>query len=123
MHCIQDRLAKRSRARSRKPTTSLRLSEQQVSEIDRLVRRVGMRSRTEFIEQAIARYLQELEDAKILIVRRRTDQKAKAEVLEYLRGRRSTHVSDIMEALGMEPEQAFRVVDSLIKGERIDRVA
>lgn len=80
-----------------------------------------MRSRTEFIERAIARYIEELAEAKIVVVRPWTEAKARLAILKFLRGRRSTHVSDIVEALGMEPEQAFRVVDALMREARVDR--
>jgi len=123
MYCMQGvRLGRRTRGAG-KPTTSLRLSERQLQEIDDIVGRTGMRSRTQFIEQAISRYIEELAETKIVVVRAWTEAKATAAILKYLRGRRSTHVSDIVEALGMEPEQAFRVVDALMKEGNVDRAS
>jgi len=106
-----------------KPTTSLRLSEAHLAEIDRLVRRTRMRSRTDFIERAIERYIEELAESKLVVVRPWTESKARAAILKYLKGRSSTHVSDIIEALGMEPERAFRIVDSLLQEGTVDRTA
>ena len=106
-----------------KPTTSLRLSKVQLEEIDRLVQRTGMRSRTDFIGRAIERYIEELAESKLVVVRPWTEARARAAILKYLKGRRSTHVSDIIEGLGMEPERAFRIVDSLLMEGTVDRTA
>ena len=106
-----------------KQTTSLRLSGKQLEDIDRLVRRTGMRSRTEFVERAIDRYLDELTESKVLMLKEWTEPKARAAVLKYLKGRQKAYVSDIIEALGMEPDLAFRVVDTLLEEGAVDRTA
>ncbi len=109
--------------RGSKVTTSFRLSVKQLEEIDRLVRRTGMRSRTEFLERAIDRYLDELKESKVLLLREWTEPRAKAAVLKYLKGGRKAYVSDIIEALGMEPDLAFRVVDTLLEEGAVARAA
>lgn len=109
--------------RAPKPTTSLRLSTKQLDEIDELVRRTGMRSRTEFLERAVQRYVEELDESKVVMLKVWTERKAKAAVLKLLRGRPSARVSDIIETLGMEPDLAFRVVDRLLREDVVDRAA
>jgi len=111
------------RERLTKPTTSIRISTDQLRDIDELVRRTGMRSRTEFIERAIGQYIEDLKESKVLLLREWTPTKAKAAVLKYLRNRPSAHVSDIIEALGMEPDLAFRTVDTLLREGAVDRAA
>jgi hypothetical protein len=61
----------------------------------------------------------EVRESKVIVARPWTEAKARAAILRFLRGRPSAYVSDIMEALGMEPEFAFRMVDALAKEGRI----
>src|SRR2546425_6665025 len=109
------------RRRLTKPTTSIRLSAEQVRQVDEVVRRTGMKSRTELIERAIERFIGDLKESKVLVLREWTLTTAKAAVLRYLKNRPSAHISDIIEALGMEPDLAFRTVDALLKEGGIDR--
>ena len=108
MYCMQ------SKEKS-KPTISLRLPRRILEEIDGLVRRTRMRSRTEFIERAVETYVDELKEARIVVARPWTDKGARVAILRYLKGRSATYVTDIAEALGMDFELAFRVVSSLSK--------
>ena len=108
MHCMQS-------MKDRKPTISLRLPRPLLEEIDELVRRTRMRSRTEFLERAVETYVDELQEARIVVVKPWTEAKARAAILRYLKGRRATYVTDIAEALGMDLDLAFRVVGSLAK--------
>lgn len=108
MYCMQP-------PRRSKPTISLRLSAPLLEEIDGLVRRTRMRSRTEFIERAIATFVDELKESRIVVVRPWTQAKARAAILRYLKGRQATYVTDIAEALGMDLDLAFQVAASLAK--------
>ena len=78
-----------------------------------------MRSRTEFIERAVETYVDELGEARIVVVKPWAEAKARAAILRYLKGRRATYVTDIAEALGMDLDLAFRVVASLAKERRV----
>ena len=109
------------RNRLTKATTSIRLSAEQLRQVDDLVRRTGMKSRTELIERAIERYIGDLKGAKVLVLREWTRTTAKVAVLKYLKNRPSAYVSDIIEALGMEPNLAFRTVDILLQEGAVDR--
>src|SRR5438093_11639869 len=93
----------------RKPTISMRLPRALLEEIDDLVRRTRMRSRTEFVERAVETYMDELREARIVVVREWTEAKARAAVLRFLKGRPATYVTDIAEALGMVMYIAIRV--------------
>ncbi len=112
MHCMQS-------ATARKPTISLRLPRPLLDEIDELVRRTRMRSRTEFLERAVESYVDELREARVVVVKSWTDGKARNAILRYLKGRRATYVTDVAEALGMDLDLAFRVVGSLAKEGRV----
>ncbi len=108
MHCMQSEAA-------RKPTISLRLPRPLLEEIDELVRRTRMRSRTEFLERAVETYVDELREARVVVVKPWTTGKARTAILRYLKGRRASYVTDVAEALGMDLELAFQVVRSLVK--------
>ena len=108
MHCMQF-------TKGPKPTISLRLPRPLLAEIDELVRRTRMRSRTEFVERAVETYVDELREARIVVVKPWTEPKGRAAILRYLKGRRATYVTDIAEALGMDLDLAFHVVRSLAK--------
>jgi len=86
-----------------------------LEEIDDLVRRTRMRSRTEFLERAVEAYVDELREARIVVLKPWTERKARTAILRYLKGRRATYVTDVAEALGMDLDLAFRVVASLLK--------
>lgn len=106
--------------RLRKPTVSLRLSTALLQEIDALSTKTGARTRTEFIERALTDYVEEIRESKVIVVRPWTNAKARTAVLRFLKDRPSAYVSEIMEALGMDPDLAFRIVDDLAKEGRIE---
>src|SRR5437867_11985737 len=107
--------------RDRKRTISMRLTPGVLQEIDDFVPRMGLRSRTEFIERAVAAYVQELREARVIVVRPWTPAKAKAAIFRYLGKRPSAYVSEIAEALGMDFEMAFQIVGSLMEAGDVGR--
>lgn len=114
MQYMQERAA-------RKPTISLRVPPKLLAEVDDLVGRTRMKSRTEFLERAIEAYVQELRDSKVVVVQNWTEPKARAAIVKYLRRRPSAFVSEICDALGMDFELGFRVVHRLMEGGIVDR--
>jgi len=84
-----------------------------LEEIDQLVRRTKMRSRTEFVERAVENYANEIRESHVVVVKEWTEAKARTAILRYLKGRPATYVTDIAEALGMDLDLAFRLVGSL----------
>ena len=105
----------------RKPTISLRLPPKLLGEVDDLVSRAHMKSRTEFLERAIEAYVQELQDSKVVVVRTWTEPKARAAIVKYLRRKPSAFVSEICETLGIDFELGFRVVHRLMEEGIVDR--
>lgn len=105
--------------RTRKPTISLRLRDDLVKEVDEIVRRARMKSRTEFIERAIESYAEELREAKVVYVRPWSRKRAKGALLKYVRAHPGAYVSEIAEALGMDFELAFSIVDELMEADRV----
>lgn len=104
----------------RKPTISLRLPPRLLDDVDDLVVRSGMRSRTDFIEKAVEAYVEEMKDSKVIVLKPWTDKRARAAVMNFLRGRSSARLSEIIEGLGMDPDLAFRTIEALAGEERIE---
>ncbi len=104
----------------RKPTISLRLPEELLKEMDDLVSRSGMRSRTDFVQKAVEAYVEDLKDTKVVVLRPWTEKRARAAVMKFLRERSSAHLSDIVEALGMDPDLAFKTVETLAQEGKIE---
>ena len=100
---------------ARKPTTSLRLPQGLLKDIDDLVQRTRMRSRTEFVERAVEAYIDELREARVVVVKEWTEAKACAAILRFLKGKKAMYVTDIAESLGMDLDLAFRVASSLAR--------
>lgn len=107
--------------RTRKPTISLRLKDDLLRKVDEIVRRARMKSRTEFIERAIEAYAEELREAKIVYVRPWSRKRAKGALLKFVRAHPGAYVSDVAEALGMDFELAFSIVDELRGEDRVER--
>jgi hypothetical protein len=80
-----------------------------------LVLKTRMRSRTEFVEQAIESFIDDLKESRIVVLKPWTEAKARAAILRYLKERPATYVTDAAEALGMDLDLAFRIVKALIK--------
>jgi len=106
---------------ARKPTISLRLPPKLLAEVDDLVGRTRMKSRTELLERAIEAYVQDLRDSKVVVVKNWTEPKARAAIVRYLRRKPSAFVSEICEALGVDFELGFRVVRRLMEEGIVDR--
>src|SRR2546428_11415485 len=86
----------------RKPTISLRLPSKLLGEVDDLVGRAHMKSRTELLERAIEAYVQELRDSKVVVIRSWTEAKARAAIVKYLRRKPAALVKEIPEASGID---------------------
>ncbi len=104
----------------RKPTISLRLPPELLREVDGLVTRSGMRSRTDFVQKAVEAYVEDMRDTKVVVLRPWTEKKARAAVMKFLQGKSSARVSEIVEALRMEPDLAFKTVETLAKEGKIE---
>src|SRR3989442_13565789 len=98
-----------------KARISIRLPPKLIGEVDDLVGRAHMKSRTELLERAIEAYVQELRDSKVVVVRTWTEPKARAAIVNYLRRKPSAFVSEICEALGVDFELEFAVVHRLME--------
>ena len=86
-----------------------------VKKLEELRARLGYRSRNDVIREAIRRFTEEMEEAKVLYVRNVTVEQAKGEITEYLKHHSSAYISEMAESLGINIELAFKAVEELEK--------
>lgn len=86
-----------------------------VEKIEKLRARLGYRSRNDVIREAIKRFIEDIEETKVVYLREITLEQAKKEIVEHLRRHGSAYVSEIAEDLGIEIELAFKAVKELGK--------
>lgn len=86
-----------------------------VEKIEKLRARLGYRSRNEVIREAIKRFIEDIEETKVVYVRERSLEQAKKEIVEHLKRHGSAYVSEIAEDLGIAIELAFEAVEELEK--------
>ena len=91
-----------------------------LKELDLLVDKFGYRSRTELIREAIEEKIAGLRGAKIMELREISDEKAKKELLEYIKGKESIYPSDIADFLRIPLEQVFRIVNELFAEDKVE---
>lgn len=84
-----------------------------VKRMDAARARLGYRSRNEIIRESIKRFLEEIEEAKVIRVRDLSLRQAEEEILAYLKQHNSAYVSELAEALGLDIDLAFKAVAEL----------
>lgn len=98
----------------------IRIESPILKELDSLVNIFGYRSRTELIREAIEDKIANLKGSEIMELREMTDEQAKKELLEYIKGKESIYPSDIADALRLPLEQVFRIVNVLFTEGRVE---
>lgn len=86
-----------------------------VEKLEKLRVRLGYRSRNEVIREAIKRFIEDIEETKVVYVREISLEQAKKDIVEHLRHRGSAYVSEVAEDLGIAIELAFKAVKELEK--------
>lgn len=84
-----------------------------VEKVDAARARLGYRSRNEVIRESVKRFLEEIEEAKVIRIRNLGLRQAKEEILAYLEKHNSVYVSELAEALGLDINLAFKAVAEL----------
>jgi len=98
----------------------IRIESPILEELDSLVNMFGYRSRTELIREAIEDKIANLRGSEIMELREVTDEQAKNELLEYIKGKESIYPSDIADTLRLPVEQVFRIVSALFAEGRVE---
>jgi Arc/MetJ-type ribon-helix-helix transcriptional regulator len=89
------------------------LEKEDVERIEEVRRRFGFRSRSEVVREAVRRFLDEVPRTRVVRVRGMTKERAKREILRYLREHGSAYVDDIALELGIDLDLAFEAAREL----------
>ena len=100
----------------RRATLPVSLPMSVVEKVEELRARLGYRSRNEVVREALRRFIEDIEETKVVSAREMTLEQAKERIVEYLRRHDSAYVSEMAEDLGIEIELAFEAVKELEKG-------
>ena len=95
---------------------SARLSPKELEEIEKLVEEGFYMNTADFVRMSVR---EKLESIKVISVRDVSKEKAKKEVIEYLRNNKKSYPSDIADALQLDFDIVLDIVKELIKEGRI----
>ena len=95
---------------------SARLSPKELEEIEKLVEEGFYMNTADFVRTSVR---EKLESIKVINVRDVSMEKAKKEVIEYLRNNKKSYPSDIADALQMDFDTVLDIIKELAKEGRI----
>src|SRR3989344_1011462 len=95
---------------------SARLSPKELEEIQKLVEEGFYMNTADFVRMSVR---EKLESIKVISVRDVSKEKAKKEVIEYLRNNKRTYPSDIADALQLDFDIILDIIKELAKEGRI----
>jgi len=96
-----------------------RLTSEQMKKIDRLVKQLGLRSRSEFIREAIDHYLNEAGSMKVIEIRGISMDQAKREIIEYLEEKSEADTFEIANDLRLDLDLTTKALKELWEGGKI----
>ena len=90
-----------------------RFSVKQIAEMDRLIKKLGLRSRSELIRDAVDHYLTEKGSLRIIELRDISLDEAKEEIIQYIKGKGETDAFDIANDLRLDLDLTTRALKEL----------
>lgn len=91
----------------------VRFEHEQVQAIDDVMGKIGARSRSEFVREAVRHYLDTVKEMKIIRVRSLSKEQAKREIVDYLRDKKEAETFDIANDLRLELELTMQALKEL----------
>lgn len=91
----------------------VRFEHEQVQAIDDVMGKIGARSRSEFVREAVRHYLDTVKEMKIIRVRSLSKEQAKREIVDYLRDKKEAETFDIANDLRLELELTVQALREL----------
>lgn len=94
----------------------VRFSKNEVQKINKTVERLGLKSRSELIREAVEKYIQEAGSLKVIEIRNNVSlRKAKAEILNYLKKHKEAETFDIANDLRLDLDLTTKALKALWK--------
>lgn len=104
-----------------KTVVPVRFSSDQIKNIDKTVKRLGLKSRSELIREATEKYIQETGNLKVIEIRDNVSlKKAKTEILAYLRLHKEAETFDIANDLRLDLDLAIKALKELWEEDKVD---
>lgn len=91
----------------------VRFDDDQVQAIDEVMSKIGAKSRSEFVREAVRHYLDTVKEMKIIRVRSLSKEQAKREIVDYLRDKKEAETFDIANDLRLELEVTVQALKEL----------
>lgn len=96
-----------------------RFSEDELRKIDSLLGKIGLRSRSEFIREAVQYYLNNVAETRVIELRDVSNDQAKREILEYIRKKKEAETFDIANDLRLDLNLTMKALRELWEEGRI----
>jgi len=98
----------------------IRFGEEELQKIDSLLDKTGLRSRSEFIREAVQYYLDNVAEMRIIELRDISKDQAKKEILEYIKERKEAETFDIANDLRLDLKLTMKALKELWEEGRIE---
>ena len=98
---------------ARSKVVPIRFSEDELRRIDSLLGKTGLRSRSEFIREALRHYLENVAEMKVIELRDLGKDQAKEEILEYIKMREEAETFDIANDLRLDINFTMKLLKEL----------
>jgi len=120
MYYVYRRRIRVQKSVEREAVIPVRFSKSEIAKIDKTVERLRLRSRSEFIREAAARYVQEAGSLRVIEIRDDVDLKdAKAEILVYLKRHKEAETFDIANDLRLSLDLTIKALKDLWEEGRV----
>lgn len=90
-----------------------RLTVEQINKMDYAIKQLGLRSRSEFVREAVEYYLKEIGSIRVIRIRDVEKDQAKNEILEYLKEKEEADTFDIANDLRLDLDLTMKVLKEL----------
>jgi len=98
----------------------IRFGEDELQKINSLLDKTGLRSRSEFIREAVQYYLENVAEMRIIELRDISKDQAKKEILEYIKERKEAETFDIANDLRLDLNFTMKALKELWEEGRIE---
>jgi len=98
---------------SRGKVVPVRVGEEELRKIDGLLGKAGLRSRSEFVREAVRYYLDNVAETRAIQIRDLSKDQAKKEIMEYLLKKKEAETFDIANDLRLDMNLTVRSLKEL----------
>jgi metal-responsive CopG/Arc/MetJ family transcriptional regulator len=105
--------------RAKEQIIPIRFGRNEINKIDKIVEKSGVRSRSEFIREAVRHYLDTVSEMKVITIRKIGKEQAKREILEFIKYKKEAETFEIANALRLDMDLTVRALKELWEEGRV----